>query len=49
MEETIQELLKEINQLSLDIEQIENKTDKDILKAFVQLKIKYLSGLIKEL
>lgn len=45
----IQELLKDINQLVLDID-IEKDTDnKAVLKAYVQLKIKYLSGLVKEM
>ena len=45
----IQELLKELNQLSLDIELTEDKRDKQILKAYAELKIKYLSGLMKGL
>ena len=44
-----QEILKDINQLLLDIDNADNSKEKDILKAYIQLKIKYLSGLVKGL
>ena len=37
---TIQRLLKELNQLSIDIELTEDAEDKKILKAFAELKIR---------
>lgn len=46
---TIQRLLKELNQLSIDIELTEDIKDKQILKAFAELKIRYLTGLMKGL
>ena len=46
---TIQRLLKELNQLSIDIELTEDEEYKQILKTFAELKIKYLTGLMKDL
>jgi hypothetical protein len=44
-----QELLKEINQLLLDIEFAEEEHTKEIIKKFAILKADYLKGLIKGL
>lgn len=44
-----QELLKEINQLLLDIDNADNEKERDIYKKFIQLKIQYLSGIVKGL
>ena len=44
---TIQRLLKELNQLSIDIELTEDEEYKQILKTFAELKIEYLKGLFK--
>lgn len=49
MNTTIQELLKDINQLSLDIESTEDSKHKKVLKAYAELKIRMLTGYIKEL
>lgn len=46
---TIQRLLKDLNELSLQIEETEDVKDKQILKAFAELKIRYLTGLFKEI
>jgi hypothetical protein len=43
------ELLKEINQLLLDIEFAEEEHTKEIIKKFAILKADYLKGLIKGL
>lgn len=45
---TAREMLKDINQLLLDLESMTDERDRDIYKNFIQLKIKYLSGLVKE-
>ena len=49
MDTTIQELLKDINQLSLDIENTDDDKHKKVLKAYAELKIRMLTGYIKEL
>ena len=49
MNTTIQELLKDINQLSLDIENTEDSKHKKVLKAYAELKIRMLTGLLKGL
>lgn len=43
------ELLKEINQLLLDIEFEEDEHTKEIIKKFAILKVDYLKGLMKGL
>lgn len=49
MNTTIQELLKDINQLSLDIENTDDIKHKKVLKAYTELKIRMLTGLLKRL
>ena len=49
MDTTIQELLKDINQLSLDIENTNDNWNKKVLKAYAELKIRMLTGYIKDL
>lgn len=49
MDTTIQELLKDINQLSLDIENTDDSKHKKVLKAYAELKIRMLAGLLKGL
>ena len=49
MDTTIQELLKDINQLSLDIENTNDNWNKKVLKAYAELKIRMLTGLLKDL
>lgn len=44
-----QELLKEINQLLINLDNADNERERDIYKKFIQLKIQYLSGLVKDL
>lgn len=44
-----EQLLKEMFQLLMDIENSDNKDNKEILKNFLQLKTEYFKGLIKEL
>lgn len=44
-----QELLKEINQLLIDLSTIEDGRHRQVIKSFIQLKIQYLSGLVKDL
>ena len=46
---TIRELLKDINQLLLDLESMTDERDKDIYKKFIQLKLQYINGLVKDL
>lgn len=46
---TIRELLKNINQLLLDLETITDERDRNIYKKFIQLKLQYINGLVKEL
>lgn len=48
-EEDPHELLKEINQLLLDIEFAEEEHTKEIIKKFTILKVDYLKGLVKGL
>lgn len=43
------QILKDINQLLIDIELSDNSKDKAIIKAFINLKVKILTGLVKEL
>jgi len=43
------QLLKEINQLLIDIELSDNSKDKAIIKAFINLKVKMLTGLVKDM
>ena len=45
----IRTLLKDINQLLLDIETTTDERDRDIFKQFIQLKLRYISGLVKDL
>lgn len=49
MNTTIQELLKDLNQLSIDIEKTDDSKHKKVLKAYAELKIRILTGLLKEL
>ena len=49
MDTTIQELLKDINQLSKDIESTNDNWNKKVLKAYAELKIRMLTGLLKDL
>ena len=49
MNTAIQELLKDINQLSLDIESTDDNQHKKVLKAYAELKIRMLTSLLKEL
>ena len=49
MNTAIQTLLKDINQLSLDIESTNDNWHKKVLKAYAELKIRMLTGLLKEL
>lgn len=49
MNTAIQELLKDINQLSLDIENTDDSKNKKVLKAYAELKIRMLTGLLKDL
>ena len=49
MNTAIQVLLKDINQLSLDIESTDDSQHKKVLKAYAELKIRMLTGLLKEL
>ena len=49
MNTAIQELLKDINQLSLDIENTDDSQHKKVLKAYAELKIRMLTGLLKGL
>lgn len=49
MNTAIQILLKDINQLSIDIENTDDSKHKKVLKAYAELKIRMLAGYIKEL
>lgn len=49
MNTAIQELLKDINQLSLDIESTNDNWNKKVLKAYAELKIRMLTSLLKDL
>jgi hypothetical protein len=44
-----EQLLKEMFQLLMDIENSDNKDNKEILKNFLQLKTEYFKGLEKEM
>ena len=44
-----EQLLKDMFQLLLDIENSDNKDNKEILKSFLQLKTEYFKGLVKEM
>jgi hypothetical protein len=44
-----EQLLKEMFQLLMDIENSDNKDNKEILKNFLQLKTEYFKGLVKEM
>lgn len=46
---TIPELLKDILQLTTDIENTDDIRDKEIYKDFIKLKLKYVEGLIRGL
>lgn len=45
----VQVLLKDINQLSIDIDNAEDSKRKKVLKAYAELKIRMLTGYIKGL
>ena len=49
MNTAIQELLKDLNQLSIDIESTDDSKHKKVLKAYAELKIRMLTGLLKDL
>ena len=49
MNTAIQELLTAINQLSKDIESTNDNWHKKVLKAYAELKIRMLTGLLKVL
>ena len=49
MNTAIQELLTDINQLSIDIESTDDSQHKKVLKAYAELKIRMLTGLLKDL
>ena len=49
MNTAIQVLLKDLNQLSIDIESTDDSQHKKVLKAYAELKIRMLTGYIKEL
>lgn len=49
MNTAIQELLTDINKLSLDIESTKDNWHKKVLKAYAELKIRMLTSLLKEL
>ena len=49
MNTAIQELLKDLNQLSIDIEKTDDSRHKKVLKAYAELKIRMLTGYIKGL
>ena len=49
MNTAIQVLLKDINQLSKDIESTNDNWHKKVLKAYAELKIKMLTSLLKDL
>lgn len=49
MNTAIQVLLKDINQLSLDIENTSDNWHKKVLKAYAELKIRMLTSLLKDL
>ena len=49
MDTTIQELLKDINHHSKDIESTNDNWNKKVLKAYAELKIRMLTGLLKDL
>ena len=46
---TIPELLKDILQLTTDIENTDDIRDKEIYKDFIKLKLRYIEGLVKGL
>ena len=43
------ELLKEINQALIDLSNTEDTKERDVYKAWIDLKISYLKGLVKGL
>jgi hypothetical protein len=45
----IRQLLNDINQLLLDLENTTDDKDKEIYKSFIQLKLRYISGLVKNI
>lgn len=49
MNTAIQVLLKDINQLSLDIESTDDSQHKKVLKAYAEFKIRMLTSLLKDL
>ena len=49
MNTAIQELLTDLNQLSIDIENTNDNWNKKVLKAYAELKIRMLTGLLKDL
>ena len=49
MNTAIQELLTDINQLSIDIENTNDNWHKKVLKAYAELKIRMLTSLLKDL
>ena len=49
MNTAIQVLLKDLNQLSIDIESTDDSQHKKVLKAYAELKIRMLTGLLKDL
>lgn len=48
-EPDVHEMLGEINQLLIDLSNVEDEIHRRVIKSFIQLKIQYLSGLVKDL
>lgn len=48
-EPDVHEMLGKINQLLIDLSNVEDERHRRVIKSFIQLKIKYLSGLVKDL
>lgn len=48
-EPDVHKMLGEINQLLIDLSTIEDGRHRQVIKNFIQLKIQYLSGLVKDL
>lgn len=48
-EPDVHEMLGKINQLLIYLSNVEDKRHRQVIKSFIQLKIKYLSGLVKGL
>lgn len=42
-------LLKDINQLLIDLSNVEDERHRKVIKAYIRLKIRYLTGLVKDL